>query len=374
MDGNASPEHCDMKKPILIEGMHGMGDNVHQRALIRQIMQTREVWLETSWPAIYHDLVGPDLKLIRRAVNLRTQTKNAAREADKFQSLNAPPGIERVRVMYHGADVMKTDSKAILEAMCQLVGVSYADADYRLPIPYEWTQRAEQIMNGFGYTPEVAATKPLLIYRPLVARNEWRGSAARNANEMCYAHLFAYLRNHFFVVSVADLVPGVEWIVGPQLKADATLHKGELTFEELAALFHEADLVFTSSGFSAVLAPAVETPCINIVGGYEDGRAHDSGKKFAPFLSIDPVNPCYCWTSACRQECTKEIDMIPAVDKIAAFVQDTLRIDVLPMKGIASDMYERADQNPGRTSPLATPFGAHPLYRYGPQSSRGLKA
>jgi hypothetical protein len=364
-----------MKKPILIEGMHGMGDNVHQRAVVRQIMQTREVWLETSWPAIYHDLVGPDLKLIRRAVNLRTQTKNAQREADKFQSLVPPPGIERIRVMYHGQHVMQTESKTVLEAMCRNVGVSYPDANYTLPVPYDWIQRVEKIMNGFGYTPEVAATKPLCVYRPLVSRNEWRGSAARNANEMAYAHLFAYLRNHFFVVSVADLVPGVEWIVGPQLKADATLHHGELSFEELAALFREADLIFTSSGFSAILAPAVETPCINIVGGYEDSRAHDSGAKFAPLLSIDPVTPCRCWTSACRQDCTKEIDMIPAVDKIAAFVRENLRIDVLPMKGIASDMYHRAVPGPDRSPPLARPFGGqHPLYRYGPQASGGLKA
>lgn len=356
-----------MKKPILIEGMHGMGDNVHQRALIRQIMQTREVWLETSWPAIYHDLVGPDLKLIRRAVNLRTQTKNAQREADKFLSLTPPPGIERIRVMYHGANVKETDSKSILEAMCRCVGVSYADADYRLPIPDDWSIRANKVLDRVGYTGH----KPLLIYRPLVARHEWKGSAARNANEMAYAHLFAYLRNHFFVVSVADLVPGVEWIVGPHLKADATLHNGELNFEELAALFCEADLVFTSSGFSAVLAPAVETPCINVVGGYEDAKAHDSGKKFAPFLSIEPINPCHCWTSACRNVCEKEIDMIPAVDKIAAFVQDHFGIAILPMKGIASDMFERAQRAP-ENRPLAQPFGRHPLYRYGP--SAGLKA
>lgn len=361
-----------MKKPILIEGMHGMGDNVHQRALIRQIMQTREVWLETSWPAIYHDLVGSDLKLLRRAVNLRTQTKNAQREHDKFLSVTAPPGIERIRVMYHGADVMRTDSKTILEAMCRVTGVSYADADYRLPIPEEWFQKL-YAKGGEWIKRSKESGKPLCVYRPLVARHEWRGSAARNANELCYAHLFAYLRNHFFVVSVADLQPGVEWVVGPQLKADVTLHRGELDFEELAALYKSADLAFTSSGFSAILAPAVETPCITIIGGYEDGRAHDSGAKFAPFLSIDPAHPCRCWTSACRQDCTKEIDMIPAVDKIAAFVQEHFNKQILPMKGLASEMFERAA--PERPEPPARPFGGgHPLYRYGPQASRGLKA
>jgi hypothetical protein len=352
------------KTPLYIEGMHGLGDNIHQRAVLRQIMQTREVWLETSWPSVYHDLVGPDLHLLRRRVNLRTQTKNAQHEDALFERA-APAGIERMRVMYHGANVMATESKTVLEGMCTATGTSYADADYRLPIPCEWIQKAEAIFSKIGYTPDVAATKPLCVYRPLVARTEWRGSMARNANEIAYAHLFAYLRNHFFVLSVADLHPGAEWIVGPSLKADAELHHGELDFQTLAAVFREADLVFTSSGFAAILAPAVETPCISIVGGYEDGRAHDSGARFAPFLSIEPVTPCRCWTSACRQMCTKEIDMIPAVDEINAFTREYLGFEVLPMLGIASDMYERA--GPGHTinPPLAQPF-RHPLY--------GLKA
>lgn len=333
-------------------------------------MPTREVWLETSWPSIYHDLVGPDLHLIRRSVNLRTQTKNARREDAKFEPpAQALGGFERMRVMYHGANVMATESKTVLEGMCKATGTSYADADYTLPVPYEWTQKAEAALNKIGYTPEIAATKPLCVYRPLVARAEWRGSAARNANEIAYAHLFAYLRNHFFVLSVADLYGGAEWIVGPKLKADAELHGGELDFETLAAVFKEADLVFTSSGFGAILAPAVGTPCISIVGGYEDGRAHDSGKKFAPYMAVEPAHPCRCWTSACRQMCTKEIDMLSAVDGINGFVREHLGFEVLPMNGLASEMYERT--GPGHTvsPPLATPFGVHPLYR-----QQGLKA
>jgi hypothetical protein len=352
-----------MKKPLLIEGMHGLGDCIHQRAVLRQIIPSREVWLETSWPAVYHDLVGPDLKLLRRNVNLRTQTKNAQREADKFTSLRPVTGMDRMRIMYHGPNVMATESKTVLEGMCVATGTSYADADYRLPVPSEWLDKAEARIAQWK------PTKPICIYRPLVARTEWRGSMARNANEIAYAHLFAYLRNHFFVVSIADLAAGQEWLVGPQLKADVTLHHGELDFETMAALFHEADLVYTSSGFAAILAPAVGTPCISIVGGYEDGRAHDSGKKFAPFLSIEPVNPCRCWTSACRVQCTKEIDMIPAVDQIAHFCRG-LGIEILPMRGIASEMYHRQQPTNAPSVPLARPFTVpHPLYRYGPRKA-----
>lgn len=361
------------KQPLLIEGMHGLGDCIHQRAILRQIMPSREVWLETSWPAVYHDLVGPDLKLLRKHVNLRTQAENAERESAAFERAAPPPGIERMRVSYHGTHVMATESKTVLEGMCAVTGVSYDLADYVIPVPYEWLQRAEKLLNEVGYTPEVAATKPLLVYRPLVARNEWKGSMARNANELAYAHLFSYLRNHYFVISIAHLKPGAEWMVGPKLIADVELHRGELDFETMAALFHEADLVFTSSGFAAILAPAVGTPCISVVGGYEDGRAHDSGARFAPFLSIEPVVPCRCWSSACRQMCTKEIDMIPAVDQIAAFVRDIQGVEILPLKGIASDMYERQTAGHIVTPPLAQPF-SHPLYAHQRTNIPGLKA
>lgn len=347
-----------MKSPLLIQGMHGMGDCLHERAVVKHYLaQGREIWLETSWPAIFHDLVGPDLHLIRRPVNLHAQTKNAAREADKFYPRPAPAGCEAIRVMYHGNDVMRTDSKTVLESMCRATNTPYP-ADYRLPVPEAWVSKARSHLGGYD------GSKPLLVYRPLVARPEWRGSMARNANELCYAHLVGFLRQHFFVVSVADLVPGVEWMVGYELKADVTLHKGELDFEALAGMFSIADLVVTSSGFAAILAPAVGTRCINIVGGYEDARAHDSGKLFAPFLSIEPAVPCRCWSSACTKPCMKDIDMLAAVDHIAKFVKAELDIEILPRKGLISEMFhtERRAQDAPTTipPPPASPFRRQP--------------
>lgn len=337
-----------------------MGDCIHQRAVLRQLLPTREVWLETSWPAIYHDL---DVHLVRRDVGLRTQQKNARREIAKFDGRDPPRGAERLRVAYTGGCVMETESKTVLEAMCYNTRTSFATADYRLPIPGEWF---DDLAKVFDMAAVSRSGKPLLVYRPLVERPEWRGSVARNANVACYTHLFAFLRNHFFVVSIADLAPGKEWIAGPQLKADVTLHEGELSFEALAALFKVADLVFTSSGFAAILAPAVGTPCINIVGGYEDPRAHDSGSRFAPLLTIGPREPCHCWTSACNRPCRKDIDMGEAVKEIASFVGHGFGINILPRLGDPNDMFDP----PMRPAQAAL---AHPQYA-ALRRSQGLKA
>lgn len=295
-----------------------MGDCIHQRAVLRQLMATYTVSLETSWASMYHDLIAEGLIVMRRSVSLRTQNKNQQREAALFSS-RRPVG-NTVRIRYGGGEVMQTESKTVLEAMCRSAGVSFADADYTLPVPDPWFQELFKTLGPITTNTLTARTKPWLVYRPLVARPEWRGSMVRNANPQHYAELFQLIRDTFFVVSVADLEPGREWIVGPELKADLTLHRGELTFETMAALFKAADLVYTSSGFAAILAPAVKTPVVSIVGGYEALSAHASGAKFVPYLGIGPRVECACWTSQCRQTCDKAIDMDMAADQLRAFV------------------------------------------------------
>jgi hypothetical protein len=299
--------------------MHGLGDCLHQRAVVRQLMETRDVTLETSWPALYHDLMGEGLKVSRANVSLRTQTKNSRREseAEKFVSRH-PLTRAGMRISYTGQQTLATESKTVLECMCNVTGVSYAEADYRLPVPAAWDELLFKVLDR---QPQSYSYKPWMLYRPLVARPEWRGSIARNADPAAYAELFRSVRDKFFVVSVADLGGGAEQIVGPDAQADLTFHNGELVVEALAALAQQSELVFTSSGFAAILGPAVGTPTISIGGGYEYHGCHDSGAKFAPFLSIGPKVGCTCWVSSCRRQCDKSIDVIAAKDKVRNFVE-----------------------------------------------------
>jgi len=351
-------------KPLVIQGMHGLGDCLHQRAVVKHYLaQGRTIYLETSWPAVYHDLKLTEpgqpinrLFLIRKPVALRTQTKNAARESHRFSGMQAPVGAEVMRVMYHGAEVMKTESKTVLEAMCRVTGTPYETADFRLPVPDGWAAGVK--LPGYN-------GKPILVYRPLVARPEWRGSMMRNANPPDYAHIMRFLRAHYFVVSVADLEEGREWIVGPRLRADVEFHKGELSFEQLAALVKAADLLVTSSGFGAILGPAVGTPTISVVGGYEDGRAHDSGKRWAPYLAIEPEQPCACWTSNCQRSCNKKINLSKAALAVQHFIFELSKqrtgkvLDIFANSSMPlPDLWDMFDPEvvPGSSRP-ATPFG-----------------
>lgn len=294
-------------RSILIEGMQGLGDNLHQRAIVRQLTRDRRVFLETPWPSAYHDLVGPMLSLVHRPFGLRTQAKNALR----LRHLYGPPApgdAQRMRTWYTHDQIRQHGS--FLAAMAANSGIRAQLCDFQLPIPPEWDDAAQRLLDRWQ------PAKPLMLYRPLVERTEWAGCASRNPDHHSYADLARDLRERFFVVSIADLAPGKEWMVGERIDADVECHAGDLTFEELAGLTARADLVFCSPGFAIVLAQAVDAPLIAVFGGHEAARFYDHGSS--RHLFIEPITPCACFDR--RHPCDKRIDMRSARVRIENFI------------------------------------------------------
>jgi ADP-heptose:LPS heptosyltransferase len=182
--------------------------------------------------------------------------------------------------------------------------------DFRLPVPADWMARG---LAALGQKP----ARPILVYRPLVERREWGGSTTRNPDREAYAELFAAIRRHFFVVSVADLEAGVEWTASAPVDVDVELHRGELGVEALAGLFAAAALVFCAPGFATVLAQAVGTRAVTVFGGYEDARSFSAGARLTRWLGIEPVNPCACWSHTHR--CAKAIDLAAVLPRLEDF-------------------------------------------------------
>ena len=319
-----------MNNSVLVDGMHGLGDNVHQRAVIRHLLAVNprtEFWLKTPWPCLYHDLVGGRLHVVDPATSLRTQRKNSAREHARYV---APPRkSQRQRVSYNLRLVQKTGS--VLGAMVRAtLGHDIDNADFRLPVPAVWRAKADALIGR--------PRKPVMILRPLVERTEWRGCAARNPDAVAYAALYDSIRERFFVVSLADLVPGVEDLV-TDLRADICLHKGELDIEAIAGLMAGAALTFCSPGFAVPLSQAVGTPVIAVFGGFECSRSFSYGHRFAPTLGIDPINPCQCFSHT--HQCDKRIDLPAAHADIEEFIADNVADHTAVVAGRATDRLER---------------------------------
>ncbi|MBN8956771.1 MAG: hypothetical protein J0H17_09350 [Rhizobiales bacterium] len=292
---------------LLIRGHHGLGDNLHQRAIVRQMMQWYDVWIESSWVAPYHDLIAQGLKVVHKDTTLRTQTKNAARERSGFHRGPRPPFKRQIKV-YYTPNFVRT-AGSVLGAMFMSIGLDPESMDFRMPVPDAWVQKA----RGFVGTPG----KPIMVYRPLVLRTEWNNEA-RNPEPVAYARIFKAIRDRYYVVSIADVEPNKEWIVGERIEADQAFHRGELDFEALAGLFSLASLVYCSPGFAVVLAQAVSTPVISAFGGYERAYSFSAGARFSPYCPIEPMNPVDDFKH--EMSISKLIDVPAALAKVRAFI------------------------------------------------------
>lgn len=285
-----------------IAGMLGLGDNIHQRAIIRHLIKTGVVYLQTPWPSVYHDMAGERLKFVKRPTNLRTQQKNSNRQQDQYLRHAMPSGIGR-RIWYTHDEIRRHGS--FLKAMCQPFGIS--NPDFSLPVPQSWVEQVRDMLPTQG--------KPVMVYRPLVERKEWNGCASRNPDKDAYKALFDAIADDYFVVSIADLVPGFEWISGHEVRADLSFHAGELSFEQLAGLFSLADLVFCSPGFSLILAQAVNANLVAVFGGHESPRLYDHGRENNYLVS--PMNPCECFSKT--HACNKAINIELEAHKLRSF-------------------------------------------------------
>ncbi len=300
-----------------VRGMHGLGDNLHQRGIIRQLMREAPVWLETSWPWVYHDLVGPRLHLVRKAGPAQIYQRNQAREAAGFTELKVPLRAHDRRVCWTPGDVRATGS--VLAGLCHRSGVELSvGADFRLPLRPEWQAEAEHLLQRWK------PTKPIMIYRPLVERSWWKGCLARNPEHAAYAGLYRSIRHRFFVISVAELREDEEWLAGERADVDITCHAGEIPVEVLAALVARAGLVFSSPGFAVILAQAVGTPVAAVFGGYEDGRSFITGARWAPYLTLQPITPCSCFSH--EHACDKRMDVPAALSALSDFVEKAIAV------------------------------------------------
>jgi methyltransferase family protein len=332
------PVSSSDKPALSITGHFGIGDNLHQRAVMRELMKTNDVWLHTCHFELYHDLIEQGLKLVIRPTSLHAQARTIERERELFTGRSFPPIPADARKLNIGYPKVLIDQHgSILETMFSCVGMKMPEQpDFRLPIKPEWREKIRGAIKQWNCNG-----KPLLVHRPIVVRREWDGRS-RNPDPAAYDQLFRSIRDRFFVVSLADIRSGEEWIEGPQQEADIKLHKGELSFPEMAALFSEADLVFCNAGFAPVLAQAVSTPVVVVYGGRESYRTTQRvGAHLAPTLPIDPINPCDCHSA--HHACDKRIDVPRALAELGKFVDQQLRQSTLIFGTFYVDSPDRSD-------------------------------
>lgn len=257
---------------LRLKGMLGLGDNIYQRAVVREL---GPVELETSWPQLYSDL---PVKCIRPQTRLRTQAKNAARMEWASSTGSGP-------VMPIGYN----DKHTILESYLQSAGV------YKRKIKFD------------GPATGAKRTRNILI-RPATVRREWRADS-RNPDPRYIAEAAELLKHDFNLISVADLKPGEEWVVGELPFAHERYHAGELPLEALLALVDGAAGVVGGVGWAVPASVAYRVPMLLLYGGW--GRANGPRRLFDPRMDstqvVQALPDRFCMCNDRGHTCDKHI-------------------------------------------------------------------
>lgn len=266
---------------MIVNGMHGLGDNIYQRAFIREIAE--RVYLRTSWPQIYSDL--PNVRPVKTNIRLRTQAKNVARQIDSVW--HQAPALPVKRIKYNNASFKKG---SILDAMRNCFG-NVKPKVFDLPV-----------FDG----PEIF--KPYAVIRPVSVRMEWCNIARNPEPEYIYRAAEILKSRGFLIVSVADLQDDAE-LTDMLPPCDLAYNHGELFFDQLIGLVRNASLVVGGVGWIVPAAIAAGVPLITILGGH---GAHNAPEKITgPPMDLSktrwiyPDNFCRC--SNMLHLCDKEI-------------------------------------------------------------------
>lgn len=258
---------------ILVRGMKGLGDCIYSRAFIKTLARDADVYYETPWPELVDDV--PRVRFVRAVTPLRTQAKNMARQAaTRWTPL--PSRIDRRLTVGYGSAQLRAGS--ILQAMEQQFGVPPSGWD--LPAFARWD-----------------SDRPIAVVRPVTERKEWLNAGRWPKPEYIAAVADELMATHR-VISVGDVVDGVEWFVGEPPPAHERYHAGELDVTALLGLVQSADVVVGGVGWIVPACIASRVPLFCLLGGNgmhnDPSRITTGGMELGRIRFARPDRYCMC--------------------------------------------------------------------------------
>ena len=326
-------------RQILIRGPWGLGDNVYSRPFVRAAATKYEVWLDTPWPELYEDI---DIRFVRGARGLRTQTKNVVLQSEDRWS-RPPPAIREMHIHY--ANLAASSIIRSLEQRWKMkLGVGFNPALFDLP--------------DMGPSP-VVSDRPIAVIRPPTLRTEWC-NPARNPKPEYIVALAAELMATHTVVAVADLEPDREWLVGTLPPAHHHFVFGELKVRELLALVRDADIAIGGVGWLVPAGLALKTNTWIVLGG---NGGHNAPEKITdPRLDLSRIGFAmperFCRCTHMPHACDKTI-----ADPLGQFARWTAARRAADRLDWFADAVHGSRQRGSGNTDRAHPHGATPAAR-----------
>jgi hypothetical protein len=165
--------------------------HLHQRAVVRELMKTRSVELQTYYTAMYHDLIAEGLKVTLVSGHLDPRIRDrgngsggkAGRPARQEDRLRSRPDEEA----RHAARRDVRLGRAEVPGSAGLLPAGQAGM----------AGAARKLVGDTG-------GKPIMVYRPIVLNGTWP-CPSRSPDPAAYAALYRSIKDRFFTVSVCNL-------------------------------------------------------------------------------------------------------------------------------------------------------------------------
>lgn len=278
--------------PALLYGRNGLGDAIYVRAVARMVSRTQETYVATAWPELFQDL---PVRLLRPTSALYGPNANVARwPTTTWSPVPAQADMRDIRYEWR-----MLRSRSILAQMEQKARTTLHPFIFDLP--------------PFGLCVDIArapaSDRRIAVVRPVTLRTDWP-NAARNPDPAYVARAAALLMDAgFHVISIADLVPGIEEPLGVLPPAHTRYDHGELGVEGILSLIRDADLVVGGPGWIVPACVAAGTPLL-VIGGGQAGcngaqALLDPRMQTSRIRWIVPDHYCRCVSK--RHTCPKHI-------------------------------------------------------------------
>lgn len=273
-----------MKHIAYVEGLHGLGDNIYQRAFVRDMVLDKLVMIRTPWPQLYMDL--ENVSFVYCQSPLRTQAKNVemleGQIAYNLRSVAEGCASFRYRFMYGSATLAVESITDTFRKICQ----PRQKLIFDLPttnIQSKWVPPH----NGMKY----------IVVKPPTVRHEWK-NPARNPNTAAFKYVVDKLRDHYTIISVADVDESEEYFVDAPPESHIQFHRGELDVLTLIHLVRHAAACVGGVSWMVPMSIATGTPMFCMLGGNGMHNApekitdqdQDTSKMFWHY----PDNFCRC--------------------------------------------------------------------------------
>jgi hypothetical protein len=275
-----------MSQIVGIHSMQGLGDNIYQRAFVKEIAKNfQTVYINTPWVQLYSDI--PNILFVERNTPLRTQRKNISKIPKERWATNIPQ-CPMIHIAY-------TQTEGILNGMSRSSGIPIP-SEFDIPERYS---KEQPIIEG-----------EYIVVRPVTIRKE-SNFISRNPDPKYLTEAVINIKHHrpgIKVVSVADVFPPMEEYVGNPPPCDIRYDNGELNFDQLMNVCVHAKGIIGSVGWIVALSEAIDVPTCCILGGYGGCNSPDKiSPPQAKIHYIPPDNFCMC-TNMQHTRCDKNIN------------------------------------------------------------------